>query len=298
MSNSSDPHSEFGRRSWSAIAGLVVLAFVVAALPTAAVLGRDQVADQNASTVADPSPTLVTFPGRNLSGFLWKPEGNGPFPTVLYNHGSEQRPGWKPTIGPFLVQHGYALFVPHRHGHGQSRGVYSDWMVSVPYIPDQFSVDFHEWEMLDQLAGLRYLRSLPFVDTDRVAVMGCSFGGIQTIFGAAQAENVGYRAAVAFSPGPQSWDNEVLKSAILHRAAHITVPTFLLQAENDFTTEPSEQIASVLEQAGTPHWKKIYSAFGNSAEMGHTNFCEDAVDIWGPDVLDFLGQFMPVSRGK
>lgn len=40
----------------------------------------------------------ISFPssGGTLYGFLYVPEGKGPFPAVLWNHGSEKRPGWQP----------------------------------------------------------------------------------------------------------------------------------------------------------------------------------------------------------
>jgi hypothetical protein len=46
-----------------------------------------------------PLPEEVVFPGggRELHGFLWKPEGDGPFPAVLWNHGSEKLPGSQPA---------------------------------------------------------------------------------------------------------------------------------------------------------------------------------------------------------
>ena len=45
-------------------------------------------------------PEEVVFPaaGRSLHGFLWKPEGSGPFPAILWNHGSEKLPGAQPVL--------------------------------------------------------------------------------------------------------------------------------------------------------------------------------------------------------
>jgi dipeptidyl aminopeptidase/acylaminoacyl peptidase len=40
---------------------------------------------------------LVAFEagdGKQLHGFLYLPAGDGPFPAVLWNHGSEKLPGW------------------------------------------------------------------------------------------------------------------------------------------------------------------------------------------------------------
>lgn len=64
----------------------------------------------------------VTFPSGKLMlhGFLYRPEGSGPFPAVLYNHGSERQPGWKPELGQLFSSRGYVFFVPHRRSHGRS----------------------------------------------------------------------------------------------------------------------------------------------------------------------------------
>src|SRR5262245_39869905 len=67
-------------------------------------------------------PEEVTFPSSNLvlHGFIYKPQGKGPFPAILYNHGSEQYPGAKPPLGQFFSSQGDVFFVPHRRGHGRS----------------------------------------------------------------------------------------------------------------------------------------------------------------------------------
>ena len=73
---------------------------------------------------------LVSFSssGRTLYGFLYVPEGKGPFPAVLWNHGSERRPGWQPELASFYNSHGFVFFLPHRRGQGKSPG---------PYIMDE-----------------------------------------------------------------------------------------------------------------------------------------------------------------
>src|SRR5258705_371303 len=68
-------------------------------------------------------PVQVSFQSGSLTlgGFLWTPSGAGPFPAVVYNHGSEQLPGSKPAVGQFFSGRGHVLFVPHRRGHGLSQ---------------------------------------------------------------------------------------------------------------------------------------------------------------------------------
>ncbi len=66
----------------------------------------------------------VTYPSGQykLPGYLYKPAGAGPFPAVLWNHGSEKNPRAQPELARFYTQQGYVFFVPIRHGHGPAPG--------------------------------------------------------------------------------------------------------------------------------------------------------------------------------
>jgi carboxymethylenebutenolidase len=77
--------------------------------------------------LAQSKPDEVVFPsdGRQLHGFLWKPEGTGPFRAIVWNHGSEKLPGSQPTLANFYTAHSYVFFVPHRRGQGRSRATIS-----------------------------------------------------------------------------------------------------------------------------------------------------------------------------
>jgi hypothetical protein len=62
---------------------------------------------------------LVTFhaaDGAELHGYFYLPAGRGPgpFPAVLWNHGSERLPGWQPELAAFYTANGFAFFIPHR----------------------------------------------------------------------------------------------------------------------------------------------------------------------------------------
>ncbi len=90
----------------------------------------------------------------------------------------------------------------------------------------------------DQLAGLAFLERQPFVDTTRVVVAGCSFGGIQTLFGAAR--HVAYRDAVSISPAALSWDSSrELQSRLKNAVSRIDIPVFLIQPAKDASLEPA-----------------------------------------------------------
>jgi dienelactone hydrolase len=240
---------------------------------------------------AQTKPEEVTFPSGKLQlhGFLWKPEGKGPFPAVLWNHGSEKLPGWRPELGRFYVEHGYVFFVPHRRGQGRSPGEYIDDLVAQAPLQDRNRrmVQLQEAEVDDVVAGLNYLKSRPFVDPGRIAISGCSYGGIQTLL--AGERDLGVKALVPFAPGAISWErNPLLQDRLKEAVAHARAPIFLLQAENDFNLAPSHELSKEAKKKNVDFQSKIYPAVGTSHEDGHGKFCAIATDVWAKDVLAFL----------
>ena len=86
-----------------------------------------------------------------------------------------------------------------------------------------------------------YLKRQPYVDPQRLGVAGCSFGGIQTLLAAERG--AGYRAAVAISPGAQSWSGNVpLRERLVAAARKAEIPVFLIQPPKDGSLEPSRVV--------------------------------------------------------
>src|SRR5689334_21872747 len=44
---------------------------------------------------------------RELPGYLYRPRGDGPFPAVVWNHGSEKEPRAQPELARFYPDHGF-----------------------------------------------------------------------------------------------------------------------------------------------------------------------------------------------
>lgn len=236
-------------------------------------------------------PTLVAFTSENLQlrGFMFKPEGNGPFPAVLYNHGSEKLPGSKPEIGKFFAANGYVLFVPHRRGQGRSPGTYiGDALSGASRMArGSLMVKLLDEQSQDVVAALDFLKKLPYVDPGRIAVAGCSFGGIQTLLAA--EKNVGLRAAVAFAAAAMTWrDSTEIQERLIAAVKRAVVPVYLIQAENDYDLSSTRELARELEQAGKAHRVRIFPPYGETQDDGHGRFCFRGVDVWGNDVLSFL----------
>src|SRR6266849_2963767 len=249
--------------------------------------------------VAQSKPEEVVFPsdGRELRGFLWKPEGTGPFPAIVWNHGSEKLPGSQPALAKFYTAHSYVFFVPHRRGQGRSPGDYiQDLVAQAP--PGQRArrmVELQQAEVDDVIAGLNYLKSRPFVDPARIAISGCSYGGIQTLL--TGERDLGVKALVPFAPGAMSWEQNVPLQDRLVRAVDLAkAPVFLIQAANDYSLAPSRTLSKEANKKKKDFQSKIYPAFGSNHQDGHWGFCSSATDVWGNDVLAFLETQMKASH--
>jgi dienelactone hydrolase len=245
------------------------------------------------------SPTAVNNGPAMLEGYLWRPHGKGPFPAVVYNHGSEQDPGDKASVAEYFVRHGYVVFVPHRRGHGGSPGV---WILTLPANQRIGELDK---QVDDVVAALHHLGTEDFVDDHRIAVMGGSFGGIETLLAAEHDlwhdhhhPRIGFRAAVDFGGAAESWSSQSFQQRLTQAVKNATVPVFFLQAENDYTTQPSKSLAAVAAEQGRPHQMMIFPHHYTSVtervvgsdldhSQGHGGFFGSPSE-WGPWVLGFL----------
>ncbi len=99
------------------------------------------------------------------------------YPTVVYVYGGPHahnvNAGWNYGARPwevYMAQKGYLLFILDNRG-SQYRGL-------------EFENCTHRQlgvvEMQDQIRGVEYLKTLPYVDADRMGVHGWSFGGFMT----------------------------------------------------------------------------------------------------------------------
>jgi dienelactone hydrolase len=229
--------------------------------------------------------------GLTLRGWIFRPAGPGPFPAIAYNHGSEQHPTVEQygELGDWFRTRGYVLLLPFRRGAGGSEGEY--WQDAVPpqHSPGHWPATIAqlEKENADVSSAIAWLRAQPYVDSARVAVAGCSFGGIHTLLAAEKSQ--GLRAAVDFAGASMAWASSTeLQQRLAVAVDRAAVPVFLLQAENDYNTSPTRILAQKMEAANKPHRAKIYPPHGVSPREGHGGFCLHGMGEWGADVLAFL----------
>ena len=254
------------------------------------------------------SPLAVEFPSGTLRlhGLLWRPAGHGPFPAVLFNHGSGGATADETArmpiteaaarLAPLFTRKGYAFFYPFRRGQGASADV-------APFMQDRLAAEEREHgraarqklqdrllvteQLEDVLAALTFLKSVPEVDASRLALMGHSFGGQLTLLAAARDETVG--AAVTFASAAGSWARSEEVRRILREAVERTrCPIMLVQWANDFGTEASTALGAV-RRPGPPPVVALYPPVGSTPEDGHSGLYL-AVPEWEPDVFRFLDQ--------
>ena len=254
-------------------------------------------------------PIAVEFPSGTLRlhGALWKPAGHGPFPAVLFNHGSGEATADETArmpiqeaaarLAPLFTRRGYAFFYPFRRGQGPSAD-------AAPFLQDRLAAEeqahgrvgrqelqdtLMETEQLDDvLAALAFLKSVQDIDASRVSVMGHSFGGQLTLMAAARDGTV--RAVVTFAAAAGSWSrSEQVRHDLRDAVQRARCPIMLVQWANDYGTEVSTALGAVRERAGPPPVVVLYPAVGSTPEDGHSGLYL-AVSQWEPDVFRFLEQ--------
>jgi carboxymethylenebutenolidase len=256
-------------------------------------------------------PQTVEFPSGKvrLRAYLWKPVGPGPFPAVLFSHGSggneaDLTAGMQITesaeiLAPFFIKHGYAFLYPFRRGHGPSAD-------QAPFMQDVLRQEEKErgrearqhlqFKLLttdqldDVMASLAFLKTVPGVDIHRIAVAGNSFGGALTLLAAERDSTI--RAAVTFGAGAGSWERSAeVRDRLLTAARKTSAAIMLIHAENDFSTAAGRALAEELERLRKPYSLKIYPQVGLSSDDGH-NILYENIPAWESDVFEFLDRYV------
>jgi dipeptidyl aminopeptidase/acylaminoacyl peptidase len=133
-------------------------------------------------------PQFVHFPGpdgQQVPGWLFVPKNinkNVKHPAILWIHGdgvNQNYDGWHVqrnyavyySIHQYFLQKGYVVFAPDYRG---SIGYGRDWRTGV-------YMDVGGKDAKDAWMGANYLKTLPYVDADRIGVWGLSYGGFFTL---------------------------------------------------------------------------------------------------------------------
>jgi dipeptidyl aminopeptidase/acylaminoacyl peptidase len=242
----------------------------------------------DAATLVEPEPhRYESFDGESIPVFLFRPEGEGPFPVVVMVHGgpeSQWRPWFSPSFLPLtqhLVARGYAVAAPNVRGstgYGKRFEHLDDVKLRLDSVRDLASL--HEW-----------LSARPEIDGSRAVLYGRSYGGYMVLAGlafqpelwAAGIECVGISSLVTFLENTSDYrraarereygslehDRDFLAEASpISRVDAIRAPLFIQHGANDprVPLGESEHIHRVLTEKGIPSELVVYEDEGHTIE--------------------------------
>lgn len=133
----------------------------------------------------------------------------------------------------------------------------------------------------DVLSAVDYVKTLKCTDSNRIALIGFSRGGLLTLMAATQRPDL--RAIVVMAAAPGKGHAE----GVLQEVHRIRVPVLLMVTGNDRTPVDhvllSRRLQEALESAGKEVRPIVYPPYGSD---GHRIFFE--VGGYWPDAVEFL----------
>lgn len=228
-----------------------------------------------------------------LTATTYHPAGRGPFPLVVLSHGSPPNAAARAKMGRYrvisriraLTDRGFAVIVPMRRGYGDTSGDFAERYGRCA-APDFLHAGREAAR--DLLATVAYAARLPFVQPDRIILLGQSAGGFASI-AAASFDPPGVVAAVNLAggrggrggkAGGESCAPERMSETIAYFAKTIRVPVLWHYAENDqyFGPHHVRDWFTAFQAAGAKGRLVMQPPFG---EDGHRIFASPAgLPIW------------------
>ncbi len=230
-------------------------------------------------------------PSITLSAELTRPERAGPFPAVVVLHGCNGL--WKPWGDLWagrLVRWGYVAFQIDSFGpRGYPEGICGSPLTVIAMTR---AADAH--------AAKDYLKRLPFVDRDRIAVMGMSHGGWTTLsaventyFVEAPRPNP-FKAAVALYPhcAQQLYR---LDAPLLILIGEVDDWTFAFRCERMVLVGPTDHTITLKVYPGATHTFDVDRP--DREYLGHTmKFSPSVAGDAEARVREFLAEHLKSSR--
>ena len=215
-----------------------------------------------------------------------KPIGFDPakkYPTVVYVYGGphahnvDARWHWASrSWETYMAQKGYLLFILDNRG-SENRGTEFE-QATFRHLGQE--------EMKDQMKGVEYLKTLPYVDTGRMGVHGWSYGGFMTISLMTNYPEV-FKVGVAGGPvidwkwyevmygerymdTPDSNPDGYRQTSLLDKAKNLKGKLQIIIGMNDPTVVPQHalQFINACTEAGTQPDFFVYPGEGHNM-MGH-----------------------------
>ena len=233
----------------------------------------------------------------NLETTVFKPEGDGPFPVVIINHGkslgNNRLQGRERAIVATrqFLQRGYAVVLPMRQGFSNSGGAVVGEGCNIAGNGDAQADDIH--------AVMKWTVQQPWADTQKMIMMGQSHGGLTTL-AYAQDPHPGIQFVVNFAGGLKytqgcQWEL-ALKDAFSAYGKKAKVDSLWFYGANDsfFPPQVIKPAHQAYVDAGGKAELKAFGAFGSDAHGMFAN--PDGLAIWWPSVETKLLQHgMPTA---
>lgn len=226
----------------------------------------------------------------HLQTTVFRPDGPGPFPLVIINHGKDAGAPSRQGRDRFIymatafVKRGYAVMVPMRRGFAGSTGRYIEYGCNMAA------------NGLGQASDIRdtidYAQHLSWIDSDRIVVAGQSYGGLATMALGTQ-DIPGVRGLINFAGGLKDnanrcdWRAELVK-AFGSYGAGTTLPSLWMYGENDslFGPELATRMHEAYVRAGGQARLVEYGAFRRDAHglIGS----REGEKVWWTETEQFL----------
>jgi len=233
---------------------------------------RGEVGGLDTSTFRDAEMVEVTsFDGLEVPAFMFRPEGDGPHPVMLYLHGgpeSQFRPRFSSNIQFWVNELGVAFVAPNVRGS-------SGYGTTYVGLDNGFN---REDSVRDVGALLDWIETQPDLDSDRVLVYGGSYGGYMVLASLVHYDDrlaggidvVGISNFVTFLENTEGYRRDLRRpeygderdpemrahlEAIspANHASEISSPLFIIQGLNDPrvpATEAEQMLAAVRANGG------------------------------------------------
>ncbi len=227
-----------------------------------------------------------------LETTVFQPNGPGPFPLIIINHGKDPgRPNMQPRdrfyhMATAFVKRGYAVMVPMRQGFANSTGRYRDFgcdMKANGYVQAD-----------DIVSTLDYARKQSWVDRNHIVIAGQSYGGLATI-AAGTKDLPGVRGLINFAGGLRddsdrcAW-RSALVTAFTDYGSKAKLPTLWMYGENDslFGPELASRMHAAFEGAGGRGKLVEFAPFKRDSHGMLAS--RDGEKVWLNDTMAFLQQ--------